>query len=106
MATRDRSPIHPGVTLKEDVMDELDLNASDVGRILGIPANRISEIVRGRRAITADTALRLSEWLGTSPEFWLGLQEKYDLERTRMERGDEIRRQVTERRPVPLATGE
>ena len=87
-------------------MDELDLNASDVGRILGIPANRISEIVRGRRAVTADTALRLSEWLGTSPEFWLRLQEKYDLERTRMERGDEIRRQVTERRAVPLVTGE
>ncbi|HWV22642.1 MAG TPA: HigA family addiction module antitoxin [Thermomicrobiales bacterium] len=106
MVTRDRPPIHPGVTLKEDVMDELDLNASDVGRILGIPANRISEIVRGRRAVTADTALRLSEWLGTSPEFWLRLQEKYDLERTRMERGDEIRRQVTERRAVPLVTGE
>jgi addiction module HigA family antidote len=72
-------------------MEELDLNASAVGRILGIPANRISEIVRGRRAITADTALRLSEWLGTSPEFWMRLQEKYDLERTRMERGEEIR---------------
>ncbi len=86
-------------------MEELDLNASAVGRILGIPANRISEIVRGRRAITADTALRLSEWLGTSPEFWMRLQEKYDLERTRMERGEEIRQQVTERRSVTVATG-
>jgi len=105
VVTRDRPPIHPGITLKEDVMEELDLNASAVGRILGIPANRISEIVRGRRAITADTALRHSEWLGTSPEFWMRLQEKYDLERTRMERGEEIRRQVTERRAITVATG-
>jgi addiction module HigA family antidote len=86
-------------------MEELDLNASAVGRILGIPANRISEIVRGRRPIAADTVLRLSEWLGTSPEFWMRLQEKYDLERTRMERGEEIRRQVTERPAIPVATG-
>ncbi|MGI8486422.1 MAG: HigA family addiction module antitoxin [Thermomicrobiales bacterium] len=102
MTHRDRPPVHPGVTLKEDVMEELDLNASEVGRILGIPANRISEITRGRRSITADTALRLAEWLGTSAEFWLRLQEKYDLELTRMERGEEIKRQVTERR-VPMS---
>ena len=98
MTDRDRPPVHPGMTLKEDVMEELDLNASEVGRILGIPANRISEITRGRRSITADTALRLAEWLGMSAEFWLRLQEKYDLELTRMERGEEIKRQVTERR--------
>jgi len=100
MTQRDRPPVHPGMTLKEDVMEGLDLNASEVGRILGIPANRISEITRGRRSITADTALRLAEWLGTSAEFWLRLQEKYDLELIRMERGEEIKRQVTERRVV------
>lgn len=105
MTQRDHPPIHPGMTLKVDVMEELDLNAREVGRILGIPANRISEITRGRRSITADTALRLAEWLGTSAEFWLRLQEKYDLELTRMERGEEIKRQVTERRVVASVHG-
>jgi len=97
MTTRSRPPIHPGVTLYEDVMKELNLSANQVAMILGVPANRISEIVRGRRSITADTALRLAEWLGTSPEFWMRLQEKYDLELTRMQAGDDIRRQVTQR---------
>jgi len=97
MTTRDRPPIHPGVTLKEDVMAELGLSANRVAKILGVPANRISEIVRGRRAITADTALRLAEWLGTSPEFWMRLQEKYDIKLTPMQSGEEIRAQVTQR---------
>ncbi len=78
-------------------MDELGLSANQVAKILGVPSNRVSEIIRGRRAITADTALRLSEWLGTSPEFWMRLQEKYDIELTRMQSGDEIRAQVTQR---------
>ena len=103
MTTRSRPPIHPGVTLREDVMTDLGLSANQVAHILGVPANRISEILRGRRAITADTALRLSEWLGTSPEFWMRLQEKYDLELIRMQSGDEIRAQVTERLHPPLA---
>lgn len=97
MTTRSRPPIHPGVTLYEDVMQELKLSANQVAQILGVPANRVSEIIRGRRSITADTALRLAEWLGTSPEFWMRLQEKYDLELTRMQVGDEIRQQVTQR---------
>jgi plasmid maintenance system antidote protein VapI len=72
-----------------------------------VPANRISEIIRGRRAITADTALRLSEWLGTSAEFWMRLQEKYDLELTHMQSGDEIRAQVQQRlRPPSVSAGE
>src|SRR5680860_83735 len=96
MTTRVRAPIHPGATLREDVMDELRLSANQVAHILGVPAIRISEIARGRRAITADTALRLAEWLVTSPELWMRLQEKYDLEMTRMQSGDEIKAQVTE----------
>lgn len=83
-------------------MDELGLSANQVAQILGVPANRISDIVRGRRSITADTALRLAEWLGTSPEFWMRLQEKYDIELTRMESGDKIRAQVTQRLNPPL----
>lgn len=78
-------------------MDELELSANQVAKILGVPANRIPEIVRERRAITADTALRLAEWLGTTPEFWMRLQEKYDLEMIRMKSGDEIRAQLTQR---------
>ena len=96
MTTRDRPPIHPGVTLREDVMDELGLSANQVAKVLGVPSNRISEIVRGRRAITQDIALRLAEWLETSPEFWMRLQEKYDIELTRMQSGEEIRAQVTQ----------
>lgn len=103
MTTRTRPPIHPGVTLREDVMEELGLSANQVAGILGVPANRISEIVRGRRAITADTALRLAEWLGTSPEFWMRLQEKYDIELTRMQSGDQISAQVTQRLRSPLS---
>ena len=88
-------------------MEELGLSANQVARTLGVPANRTSEIVRGRRSITADTALRLAEWLGTSPEFWMRLQEKYDIKLTRMQSGDEIKAQVTERARPPLsATGE
>jgi addiction module HigA family antidote len=88
-------------------MEELDLSANQVGQILGVPANRISEIVRGRRAITADTALRLAEWLGTSPEFWMRLQEKYDLELARMQSGESIRAQVTQRLSGnPVMSGE
>ena len=97
MTTRGRPPIHPGVTLREDVMGELGLSANQVSRSLGVPANRISEILRGRRSITADTALRLAEWLGTSPEFWMRLQEKHDIELTRMQAGDESRAQVEQR---------
>ena len=107
MTTRDRMPIHPGETLRGDVMEELGLSANQVASILGVPANRITEIVRGRRAITADTALRLAEWLGTTPEFWLRLQEHYDIEKTRMESGETIRQQVKERRtPAAVVMGE
>lgn len=97
MTMRDRRPIHPGVSLREDIMEELGPSANQVAKIHGAPWNRISVIVRGRRAITADTALRLAEWLGTSPEFWMRLQEKYSLEMIRMKSGDEIRMQVTQR---------
>lgn len=97
MSDRIHLPIHPGEVLKEDFMDELGLSARQVAKLLGVPANRISQIVRGQRSITADTALRLSRWLGTTPELWLRLQERYDLELARMQLGDEIQRTVTPR---------
>src|SRR5690349_20659953 len=97
MTERIRQPIHPGEILAEDVLAELDMNANQLGAALGVPPNRISEILRGRRAITPDTALRLGRWLGTSAEFWLNLQQAYDLEVARAEHGAEIERAVTPR---------
>jgi antitoxin HigA-1 len=97
MAKRDRTPIHPGEILAEDVLAESEMNARQLGQVLGVPPNRISEILCGRRSITADTALRLGRWLGTSPKYWLNLQQAYDLETAKLERGVEIERAVTPR---------
>ena len=97
MTKREVRPIHPGEILAEDVLAELDMSAKQLGEALGVPSNRITEIVRGRRGITADTALRLSRWLGTSPRFWLNLQQAYDLEVAIKEHGEEIDRTVTPR---------
>ncbi len=97
MTMRKQLPIHPGEILAEDVLAELDLTGRELARILNVSPNRISEILRGRRAITADTALRLSRWLGTSPEMWLNLQQAYDLEVAQREVGSLIEREVTPR---------
>jgi addiction module HigA family antidote len=94
MATR---LIHPGEILAEEVLTELGLSAKQLSEALGVPANRITEILRGRRGITADTALRLARWLGTSPEVWLNLQRSYDLAVARLEHGEEIERTVKPR---------
>ena len=95
MTFREHRPIHPGEILAEDILAELGMNANQVAAALGVPANRISEILRGRRSITADTALRLGRWLGSSPQFWMNLQRSYDLEVAEMEAGEAIRKQVT-----------
>lgn len=73
-----RSVIHPGEHLAEQ-LEELGMSAAELGRQLRVPANRITAIVHGRRAITGDTALRLGHFFGNSPEFWLNLQALYDL---------------------------
>ena len=80
MTPRDLPPIHPGITLRDDFMLPHGLSANRLGALIGVPPNRISDIVRGRRSVTADTALRLSRVFGTSPEFWLNLQTHFDLE--------------------------
>ena len=95
MTLRVRSPTHLREILAEDVLPELGMNANQIGEALGVPANRISEILRGRRSITADTALRLGRWLGSSPQFWMNLQRSYDLEVAEQESGDAIRERVT-----------
>lgn len=95
MPVRERRPIHPGEILAEVILPEPGMNANQVGEALGVPANRISKILRGRRSITADTALRLGRWLGSSPQFWMNLQRSYDLEVADQESGDAIRKRVT-----------
>lgn len=74
------SNIHPGEILKEEILIQLGLSADWLAKDLGISQTRISDILLERRRITADTALRLSRYLGTSPNFWLNLQNAYDLE--------------------------
>ncbi len=73
-----RSAIHPGEHLAEQ-LEELGMSAAELGRKLKVPTNRITQIVKGRRAVTGDTALRLGHFFGTSPEFWLNLQKLYEL---------------------------
>src|SRR5262245_21937671 len=74
---------HPGETIKEDVLEPLGRSVNQMARALGITAARLNDIVRGRRGITADTALRLARYLGTSAEIWMRLQLEYDLRTAR-----------------------
>ena len=76
-------PVHPGEILLGDFMEPLGLTQYALAKALGVPALRISQIVRGKRAISADTALRLSRYFGTRPEWWLDLQTHHDLELAR-----------------------
>ena len=73
-----RTAIHPGEQLKDE-LDVLDMSASELARQLQVPANRLTEIINGERSITAETAVLLGHWFGTSPAFWLNLQTTYDL---------------------------
>ena len=75
-------PIHPGEHLAE-ILEELGISQYRLAKTIGTPARRINEIVHGRRSITADTALRIGQALGMTPEFWLNLQKMYDLDRAR-----------------------
>ena len=88
---------HPGETISEDVLEPLGMSVNRLAKALGITATRLNDVVRGRRGITADTALRLARYLGPSAEFWLGLQLEYDLRTTRQARQREIEKAVQPR---------
>lgn len=88
------TPVHPGEILLEEFMQPLGLSQTRVGRDLGVSPRRINEIVHGKRSVTADTALRLSRYFGTSPEFWLGLQADYDLDTASDRLAERILREV------------
>lgn len=91
---RKLAPIHPGEVLAEDFMAPRELKATSLALDLHIPANRLTEIIRGRRSITADTALRLARYFRTSAQFWLNLQSQYDLSVAEDEIGRQIEREV------------
>ena len=94
-------PITPGEILREDFMDQLGISINKLARDLSVPPNRISEIVNGKRAITADTALRLQRYFGIEAQFWLNLQNEYDLRMMKRKIWSDI-----ERRIIPVKTSE
>lgn len=82
--------IHPGEVLLEEFLKALDISQNKLARTMGVPPRRINEIVHGKRAVTADTAIRLARALGTSEQFWMGLQADYDLEEARKSARSEL----------------
>lgn len=94
MRTRKLPPIHPGEVLREEFMKSYGLSQNQLARRLGVPPRRINEIVREKRGITADTALRLARFFGTTAELWTGLQADYDLRLARRQKENQIQREV------------
>lgn len=88
MATEKLSPIHPGEFLREEFMEPLGLSQNTLARALGVSRRRVNQILNERRAISADIAMRLARFFEMSPEFWMGLQNDYDLETDEDELGD------------------
>lgn len=84
-----RTPIHPGEQLADE-LEELGISAAELARQIEVPVNRVTGIINGQRSITADTALRLGHWFGTSPEYWLNLQKLYELRVARQEIGGRV----------------
>ena len=84
-----RTPIHPGEHLAEE-LKELGISAAELARQIKVPVNRITEIINAQRGVTADTALRLGHWFGTSPDYWLNLQKLYELRVAQREVGDQL----------------
>jgi addiction module HigA family antidote len=95
MARTERlDPVHPGEVLMEDFLKPMGLSQNRLALSIGVHPRRINEIVLGKRGITADTALRLAKFFGTSPDVWLGLQKDYELDVAMDELGDRIDREV------------
>lgn len=89
-------PVHPGEILRDE-LEELEMSANALAEKLAVPGNRVSAILNGQRGITADTALRLSRYFGTTPEFWINLQKTYELRLAELEAGAKITEQVQPR---------
>ncbi len=96
-AVKLRTPVHPGTVLKLDLLEPLGMSINRLAKELRVPANRLSQIVRGQRGITADTSLRLARYFGFAPEYWLNMQAHYDLEVVRRQSILKIEREVKPR---------
>ena len=94
MSKRELEPIHPGEILLEEFLNPMDISQYRLAKDISVDPRRINEIVHGKRAISADTALRLGHFFGMSPQFWLNLQSHYDLELLDMQSGDKIQNEV------------
>ena len=95
MATKRLAPVHPGEVLLEEFLRPLELSQYRLAKDTSVPPRRINEIVHGKRGVSADTALRLARYFGTSERFWLNLQAQYDLDVERDRLGDRLDREVT-----------
>jgi antitoxin HigA-1 len=93
-------PLHPGEVLREEFLAPLGMSAYALAKALHVPVNRITAILAGERAVSADTALRLARFFGTTAEFWINLQGAHDLELARSKQGAAIAAKVQERSPV------
>ncbi|MCY4547953.1 MAG: HigA family addiction module antitoxin [Defluviicoccus sp.] len=89
-------PVHPGEILREE-LDALDLSANALANALAVPVNRVTMILNGQRGVSADTALRLARYFGTTPQLWMNLQKTWELRRAEIEAGREIAERVTPR---------
>lgn len=96
-------PVHPGEVLREDFLRPMNLSPYTVARAVGVPRTRIERLVNEQTAVTADTALRLARYLGTSAAFWMGIQTQYDLECAEDELGARLRRIAPARESKPAA---
>jgi antitoxin HigA-1 len=97
LPTPNRVTTHPGEVLSEEFLDPLGMSVNALAMALRVPATRIGAIVKGERSVTADTALRLARFFGTSPEFWMNLQAMHDLTKARLESGKAIERDIRPR---------
>jgi addiction module HigA family antidote len=87
-------PIHPGEILREEYLEPLEMSVNALSKALYVPATRMNEIVRENRGITADTAMRLARYFGTSERFWLNLQTEYELRQAQISKADQVAREV------------
>lgn len=87
-------PVHPGEILREEYLEPLEMSVNALSKALHVPATRMNDIVRERRGITADTALRLARYFGTSERFWLNLQTEYELRQAQIKKAAQVAREV------------
>jgi len=94
---RDIAPVHPGEILRTDFLDPLEMSVNALSQHVKVPRARLNDIVRGRRGITADTAMRLARYFGVSEQFWMNLQSHYELEIAKEANGDRLDREIKPR---------